>query len=107
MAKGGNFLLNVGPTPTASCPSRAVERMHEIGDWMEVNGEAIYGTRPVAPYKDGQVCLTRKGNTVYAIYLAEEGQTAMPERIQVPPVRNVEIRPPSWLGYRHRMEDRR
>jgi alpha-L-fucosidase len=89
VAKGGNFLLNVGPDSNGELPEPAVQRMKEIGKWMQVNGNAIYGTRPVPPYKVGQVCLTRKANAAYAIYLAEEGQTAMPERIQVPPVRNA------------------
>jgi alpha-L-fucosidase len=89
VAKGGNFLLNVGPDPNGELPEPAVQRMKEIGKWMQINGTAIYGTRPVPPYKAGQVCLTRKANAAYAIYLAEEGQTAPPERIQVPPVRSV------------------
>ena len=76
VAKGGNFLLNVGPDPNGELPEPAVQRMKEIGKWMTVNGNAIYGTRPVPPYKVGRVCLTRKANTAYAIYLAEEGQTA-------------------------------
>jgi alpha-L-fucosidase len=48
---------------------------------MKVNGEAIYATRPVAPYKEGRLALTRKRDTVYAIYLADEGETRLPERI--------------------------
>ncbi len=89
VAKGGNFLLNVGPDPNGELPEPAVQRMREIGQWMRVNGDAIYGTRPVPPYKSGRVCLTRKANTAYAIYLAEDGQTAPPERIQVPTVHSA------------------
>jgi alpha-L-fucosidase len=81
VSKGGNFLLNVGPTPDGELPPEAVTRMREIGDWMAVNAEAIYGTRRVAPYKEGRVCLTRKGKTVYAICLAEEGKDAPPEKV--------------------------
>ncbi|MBM4027736.1 MAG: hypothetical protein FJ280_20400 [Planctomycetes bacterium] len=84
VAKGGNFLLNVGPNADGELPEPALERMQEIGQWMRVNDEAIYGTRPIPPYKVGQVCLTRKGEKLYAICLAEEGQTTLPERIQVP-----------------------
>ena len=87
VAKGGNFLLNVGPSPDGELPAPALERMKEIGQWMQINGEALYGTRPIPPYKVGQVCLTRKGEKLYAICLAEEGQTGMPERIQIPPVK--------------------
>jgi len=89
VAKGGNFLLNVGPDADGELPKPAVERMREIGRWMQVNGEAIYVTRPAPPYKVGRVCLTRKGGTIYALYLAEDGQTTLPQRIQIAPVRGA------------------
>ena len=44
-SKGGNYLLNVGPTAEGLIPEPSVERLEEIGKWMEVNGEAIYGTQ--------------------------------------------------------------
>jgi len=43
-SKGGNFLLNVGPTSEGLIPGASVERLAAMGDWMEVNGESIYGT---------------------------------------------------------------
>ncbi|MBN1588675.1 MAG: alpha-L-fucosidase, partial [Pirellulales bacterium] len=43
-SKGGNFLLNVGPTKEGIIPEPSVKRLKEIGRWMNVNGEAIYGT---------------------------------------------------------------
>jgi alpha-L-fucosidase len=43
-SKGGNYLLNVGPTSEGEFPKESVERLQEIGKWMKVNGEAIYGT---------------------------------------------------------------
>lgn len=43
-SKGGNFLLNVGPTAEGEFPQRALDRMAEIGRWMRVNGEAVYET---------------------------------------------------------------
>jgi len=83
VSKGGNLLLNIGPDSEGRLPEAAVSRMKEIGDWLDVNGEAIYGTRPIAPYREGYICLTRKGNAVYAICLAEEGQAAPPEEIRL------------------------
>jgi alpha-L-fucosidase len=44
-SKGGNFLLNVGPTADGEIPPEAMERLHEIGEWMAVNGESIHGTQ--------------------------------------------------------------
>lgn len=43
-SKGGNFLLNVGPTAEGLIPDASVERLAAIGEWMKVNGESIYGT---------------------------------------------------------------
>ncbi len=42
--KGGNYLLNVGPTSLGEIPQPSVKRLQEIGKWMKVNGESIYGT---------------------------------------------------------------
>jgi alpha-L-fucosidase len=44
VSKGGNFLLNVGPIAEGLIPQPSVERLEEIGAWMDVNGESIYGT---------------------------------------------------------------
>lgn len=49
VSKGGNFLLNLAPTPDGTFEAEAYTRLAEIGKWMDVNGEAIYGSRPVEP----------------------------------------------------------
>ena len=73
VSKGGNFLLGVGPTSDGIIPLDVVAKLEEIGGWMDVNGEAIYGTRAIDRYRDGQVCFTGKGDQVFAIALREEG----------------------------------
>lgn len=45
-SKGGNYLLNVGPTGEGIIPSPSVERLEAMGDWLRINGEAIYGCGP-------------------------------------------------------------
>jgi alpha-L-fucosidase len=43
-SKGGNYLLNVGPTAEGEIPAPSVERLAAVGRWMKVNGESIYGS---------------------------------------------------------------
>ena len=79
--KGGNLLLNIGPGPLGQWHDDAYALLEDIGSWMKVNGEAIYGTRALAPYKEGKVCISKKGNnTIYIYYLADDKET-MPSRI--------------------------
>ena len=49
-SKGGNYLLNVGPTAEGVIPEAEVQRLKEIGKWMDVNSEAIHGTT-ASPFK--------------------------------------------------------
>jgi alpha-L-fucosidase len=83
VSKGGNFLLNIGPDPTGDLDETAYSRLHEIGAWMKVNSGAIYGSRPVEPYKEGKVCFTQgKKGEVFALYLADENE-AVPSEIKL------------------------
>ncbi|MCD4734853.1 MAG: alpha-L-fucosidase [Bacteroidales bacterium] len=103
VAKGGNLLFNVAPGPDGKWHDGAYELFEEIGHWMEVNNEAIYGTRALAPYKEGKVCLTQKDGVVYAIYLAEENETGMPSKIwlsSVTPAKDANL---TLLGVDHNL----
>ena len=100
VAKGGNYLLNVGPSPEGELPPEAIKRMKEIGEWMKVNGEAIYKTRPIPPYKEGKTCLTSlKDGSLFAIYLPDENEISPPSKIllnRVQPEDNAKV---TMLGY--------
>jgi alpha-L-rhamnosidase len=81
VSKGGNYLLNVGPTPEGLIPQPCVERLAEVGAWMDVNGEAIYGTSPwrVWRAKDDasgrELRFTAKGGLVYVFCWPGEAGT--------------------------------
>jgi len=45
-SKGGNYLLNIGPDSHGNVPPAEIERLHQVGKWVAVNGEALYGTHP-------------------------------------------------------------
>ena len=64
-SKGGNFLLNVGPTAEGLIPAPSVERLAAMGRWLKVNGDAVYGTTasPVPAPAWGR--LTQKPGRVY------------------------------------------
>ncbi len=82
VAKGGNLLLNIAPSPEGEWDKGAYQLLQEIGEWMDVNSEAIYGTRSMAPYKFDNVCITSKPDgSIYLIYLTEENQTTLPSEI--------------------------
>jgi alpha-L-fucosidase len=49
-SKGGNYLLNIGPTSEGLFPQPSVERLNEIGQWMKINSESIYETT-ASPFK--------------------------------------------------------
>ncbi len=54
-----------------------------MGDWMKVNGDALYGTRITGPFQEDRTFITRKGNRTYVIYLAEGNQATPPAEITV------------------------
>lgn len=62
VSRGGNFLLNIGPKPDGSIPEESIKLFKTIGQWMKINGEAIYATK-ASPFEEefkwGRV--TRKG----------------------------------------------
>jgi alpha-L-fucosidase len=96
VAKGGNYLLNVGPTAEGMIPPESVERLAELGAWMDVNGDAIYATRPWEHYADGETVryTFTGGDRVYAISLGWPGDELVLTKVTPRPGSDIHL-----LGY--------
>lgn len=74
VAKGGNYLLNIGPDGDGRVPAGCAERLREIGRWLARFGEAIRGTRRAEQASDQPgVRFTRRGDALYVLQLADPG----------------------------------
>ena len=73
-SKGGNYLLNVGPTAEGLIPQASLERLQKMGEWLEVNGEAIYSTCKLEKvFKQGEeIRFTKKKNKPHYYAIAFE-----------------------------------
>jgi alpha-L-fucosidase len=74
VANGGNLLLNIGPRADGTIPELQLQRLRQLGDWLRINGEAIYGTKLWIKTEDkvlegNDVCFTSKDNNLYVIVL--------------------------------------
>lgn len=82
VAKGGNLLLGVGPDGKGDFEPKIQKALAEVGKWLDVNGEAIYATKPIAPYSEGNLYYTSKGEkTVFGIYLPAANEKEIPSEI--------------------------
>ena len=90
VSKNGNLLINVGPRADGSIPELQLAAMRELGAWLRVNGEAVYGTRPWvragdpgAPALASPVAYTTTGGAVHAHALDPAvGAVRLPEELR-------------------------
>jgi len=97
VSKNGNLLVNIGPRSDGTIPEQTQTTLREVGHWLKINGEAIYGTRPWSKFGEGPTAIvegafhdteakpytpqdfrfTAKGNVIYAIEMAppESGES--------------------------------
>jgi len=84
VAKGGNLLLNIAPTPEGEWQQGAYDLLAEFGSWMKINSEGIYNSKVLAPYKENNICMTQQDNgNAYFFYMAKEGENTMPREISI------------------------
>lgn len=74
VARNGNFDIYVGPTAAGIIPEYEQYPLLKLGEWLKVNGEAIYGTRLWTTQIEGDARVTAKGDFVYATFLNWQGE---------------------------------
>jgi alpha-L-fucosidase len=71
-----------------------------MGAWLKVNGEAIYSTRPLKPYEEGDLVFTRKKDgAAYCIVLAKDDVAGLPETVTLPAEIAARVKSAKMLGY--------
>lgn len=85
VARNGNLLLNTGVKPSGELPEEAVASYLGMGEWLRVNGDAIYETRPLKPYEQGDLYFTHKRDVRrFAILATGKPDAKLPETFVIP-----------------------
>ena len=101
VARNGNYLIGAGPDGRGELDATVYARLRDVGDWLRVNGEAIYETRPLPPYEAGPLVFTRKRDgTRFVIALGADDAASMPARVQLPPALSGTVASATLLGGR-------
>ena len=118
VSKNGNLLLNIGPRSDGTIPNEVQQVLRDVGGWLKVNGEAIYGTRPWVIYGEGPTKVaagsfqdtktqsytaqdfrfTTKGNSLYAIELAWPGTETVVHSVTAAALKGKRIEKVTLLG---------
>jgi alpha-L-fucosidase len=85
VSRRGNYLLNVGPSAEGLIPQPSATNLKRAGDWLAINGQAIYGSSPwrvAREQRDGvDICFSAKGDCIYAICLSRPGDELVIESL--------------------------
>jgi alpha-L-fucosidase len=93
VAKGGNYLLNVGPDSLGIIPPESVERLQDVGNWLKINGKAIYTTQAVQLFNPDptiRICKEPKGSRYYILLTEYPTQAVVIPSLK--PLKNTKIK---------------
>ncbi|MGZ3852260.1 MAG: alpha-L-fucosidase [Flavisolibacter sp.] len=94
VSKGGNYLLNIGPGPDGELDPTAYQRLKEIGSWMKINSEAIYGSRMYTVFGEGdniRFTQSKDGKTQYIFLYSIPKDKLILSKMQVPKNTNIQM----------------
>ena len=126
VSKNGTLLLNIGPKPDGTIPDVEQKMLHDIGGWLKINGEAIYGSRPWKKFGEGPTEVaagsfhdtkrkpftsedfrfTTKGDTLYAIVMAwPENHRLLVKSLAIgSPLAQGKIKKVTLLGHKGKLD---
>src|SRR5690606_24209453 len=83
ISRGGNYLMNIAPGPDGDYDPVVYGRLQEISVWMDKNQSAVFATRSMAPYHEGNFYYTQSkdGNTVNVFHLDERSEYHAPAEL--------------------------
>lgn len=100
VARNGNYLIGIGPDGAGEFDPDVYDRLREMGAWLRINGAAIYATRPVKPYEQGDCVFTQaRDGTVFAIVLGRDDAAGIPEKASLPKELTANAKSAELLGF--------
>ena len=98
--------MNIGPGPNGDWDPVAYDRLKQIGNWMQINGEGIYNSTSIAPYSENNVYYTKSdhSNTVYAFVLSEKDVVTLPGQLHFHLTHPGKVKKISLLGNSHKLK---
>jgi len=105
ISRGGNYLLNIAPGPKGDFDQVAYNRLSDIAKWMKINGTAVFSTRTVAPYHQGDYYYTQSkdNKTVNVFHLSDADIYQQPDTYVFEVPENFKVKRLDILGYKGKL----
>lgn len=106
ISRGGNYLLNIAPGPNGDFDAAAYDRLGEIAAWMAINDKSVFGSRPIAPYHEGDYYYTKSKDdkNVFVFHLSEGDTYHSPDQYQFTVPTDFNVKEVNVLGYKGKVK---